>query len=120
MLHETWARGAPLAGFGYDGAAGGTGDGSPDAATFGDTDGGVALFGKRGGFGFFVGEITLGGGELGLFDIAITRNRAYPCWQLAWPMYTVYVDFWAAHNAPPCFFYVSLWRSGMEAPKGAK
>jgi len=35
-------------------------------------------------------------------------------------MYTVYVDFWAAHNAPPCFFYVSLWRSGMEAPKVAK
>jgi|SRR5690242_14129566 len=70
MLHETWARGAPLAGFGYDGAAGGTGDGSPDAATFGDTDGGVALFGKRGGFGFFVGEITLGGGELGLSGLA--------------------------------------------------
>jgi len=79
MFHEISANGAPLAGSGYDGAGGGTeeepfggaGDASPGAAAFGDADGVVALFGERGGFGFFVDEVALGGGELGLAGLAV-------------------------------------------------
>lgn len=43
----------------------------PGAAAFGETDGVVALFGERGGLGFFVGEIVLGDGELRLTGLAV-------------------------------------------------
>jgi hypothetical protein len=63
------ASGAPLAGSGYDGAGGcaeeepfgGAGDASPGAAAFGDADGVIALFGERGGLGFLVDKVALGG-----------------------------------------------------------
>jgi len=73
---ETTSR---LAGLGDDGAGGGAeeepfggaGDAAPGAAAFGDAEGIVALFGERGGLGFFVGEVVLGDGELGLAGLAV-------------------------------------------------
>ena len=65
-------------GFGGDGCGGGADEeplgGSLDAAEnaspFCYADGIVALASEDAGFGFFVGEITLGGGELGLSGLA--------------------------------------------------
>src|SRR5260370_21031890 len=68
-----------MAGLGGDSAEGGA-DGQPlggsghaaeDASTFGGADGFVALAGKDGGLGTLVGEVALGGGQLGLAGFAI-------------------------------------------------
>ncbi len=50
---------------------GGAGDAAPGAAAFGDAQGVVALLGERDGFGAFVDEVVLGGGEFGLTRFAI-------------------------------------------------
>ncbi len=68
-----------MAGLGGDSAEGGA-DGQPlggsghaaeDASPFGGADGFVALAGKDSGFGALVGEVALGGGQLGLAGFAV-------------------------------------------------
>lgn len=73
------AGGLVAGGFGGEGAGGGAEDepfGGPghaaqDAATFGGAEGGVTLLREGDGFGFFVGEVALGGGELSLAGSAV-------------------------------------------------
>lgn len=88
---------------------GGLAQAGPEAAAVGGFCGGVAFGGECGDFGAFVGEIALGGRELGLADVAILQ---------------VVIDWLEVGLRDACFRgrcgFVRGWSGNVEQNRGGK